>query len=86
MIAILIAVSLGFLLMSVALPQLARAMIGDPDYLRSGWADPAAFAIANTLDNGFTHLIEAPIIAAILGSLGTALGLLTRQRGASARM
>lgn len=81
MVAILIAVTFGFLLMHVALPQLARGMASDPDYLRSGWTDTTAFAIANTFDNGFTHMVEAPIIAAILGALGAAVAMLTTRRG-----
>lgn len=85
MVAILIAVTFGFLLMHVALPQLAREMVSDPDYLRSGWTDTAAFAIANTFDNGFTHMVEAPIIAAILGALGAAAAMLTTRRGIDAR-
>jgi hypothetical protein len=80
-VAAIIAVTFGFLLMSLALPQLARGMVGDPDYLRSGWTDPAAFAIANTLDNGVSHLLMAPGIAAALGGLGAVLALtLGRQR------
>lgn len=80
MVAIIIAVTFGFLLMSLALPQLAREMIADPDYARSGWADPTAFAIANTFDSAFIHLLEAPIIAAVLGSAGAGIGLLTVRR------
>lgn len=75
MVAIMIAVTFGFLLINVALPQLARGMLGDPDYARSGWADPAAFAIANTFDNGLIHLLEAPIIATVLGSVGAGAAL-----------
>jgi hypothetical protein len=80
MVAILIAVTFGFLLINIALPQLARDEIGDPDYARSGWTDPRAFAIASTFDNGFTHMTEAPIIAAVLGSLGSGVGVFSMRR------
>ncbi|HEV7130013.1 MAG TPA: hypothetical protein VGN32_21470 [Ktedonobacterales bacterium] len=76
MIAILIAVTFGFLLVNLALPQLAHGATGDPDFRRSGWTDVRAFAIANTFDNGFTHLVEAPVIATVLGAAGSGLGRL----------
>lgn len=79
-IAILIVVTFGFLLLTTSLPQLAHDEIGDPDYLRSGWTDVRAFAIANTFDNGFTHLVEAPEIAAALGVAGSGIGRLKARR------
>jgi hypothetical protein len=79
MVAILLVVTFGFLLVNLALPQLARAEAGDPDYLRSGWTDVRAFAVANTYDAGFTHLVEAPVIAALLGAAGSGVGRLTRR-------
>jgi hypothetical protein len=69
-VAILIVVTFGFLLLTTSLPQLAHDAIGDPNYPRSGWTDARAFAIANTFDNGFTHLVQAPEIAAALGVVG----------------
>jgi hypothetical protein len=80
MCAILIVVTFGFLLVNTSLPQLARGEIGDPDYLRSGWTDIRAFAIANTFDAGFTHLVEAPVIAAVLGAAGSGIGRLAARR------
>ncbi|HEX9038745.1 MAG TPA: hypothetical protein VF808_17320 [Ktedonobacterales bacterium] len=85
MVAITITVTFGFLLMSLALPTLARGMASDPEFVRSGWADPQAFAIANTLDAGFTHLTEAPIIAAVVGSLGAGLARFAARRYDAAR-
>lgn len=43
------------------------------EFARSGWTNPRAFAIANTLDSGFTHLLIAPVIAAITGGVGALL-------------
>jgi len=40
------------------------------EFKRSGWADPRAFGIANTLEAGATHLVIAPIIAIVVGGLG----------------
>ncbi len=56
----------GFLLLNVSLAKLAHDETGDPDYQRSGWTDVRAFAIANTFDAGFTHLVEAPVLALFL--------------------
>jgi hypothetical protein len=79
-VAILLAVTFGFVLINVALPKLAHDEIGDPDYARSGWTDVRAFAIANTFDAGFTHLVEAPIIATVLGAAGSGLARLGARR------
>ena len=82
-VAILLAITFGFLLANVALPKLAHDEQGDPDYRRSGWTDPRAFAIANTFDAGFTHLLEGPIIAVVLGSAGSGLGQIGARRRAA---
>lgn len=78
--AVLITLTFGFLISLTSLPQLAHDMIGDPDYLRSGWSDPFAFAIANTFDAAFTHLVEAPIIAGVLGAVGGVAGWFIARR------
>jgi len=70
---VLLTVTYGFLLPYVALPLLEQALVGNPDYLRSGWADLRAFTIANTFDAGFSHLLVAPIVAALVGGLGGTL-------------
>jgi hypothetical protein len=79
-VAIALVMTFGFLLVITALPQLAHDEIGDPDYVRSGWTDVRAFAIANTFDAGFTHLVEAPVIAAVLGASGSAAGQMAQGR------
>jgi hypothetical protein len=80
MCAILIVITFGLLIALTSLPKLAHDMTGDPDYARSGWTDTRAFAIANTFDAGFTHLVEAPVIAAVLGAIGSGAARLTRRR------
>jgi hypothetical protein len=77
-------VAFGLLIANLDLPQLARNETGDLDYLRSGWTDVRAFAIANTFDAGFTHLVEAPVIAAVLGAVGSGAARFT-QHGAQRR-
>lgn len=81
-IAVMIVVTFGFILVNIALPALAHGELTDPDYLRSGWTDVRAFAIANTYDAAFTHLTEAPVIAAALGAVGSGLGCISTRRRA----
>lgn len=50
------------------------------EFKRSGWSNPRAFAIANTLDSGFTHFVIAPIIATLTGSIGALIGVSTGRR------
>lgn len=45
------------------------------DFARSGMTNPRAFTFYNTLDAAFSHLLEAPILAAIFGSLGSLIAL-----------
>ncbi|HVV45774.1 MAG TPA: hypothetical protein VHC72_11220, partial [Bryobacteraceae bacterium] len=76
----LAAVTAGFLVELDLRPPSTASVATWAEYLRSHWTDPRAFAIANTLDSGFTHLFFAPIVAAILGSLGSGLTLLAMRR------
>jgi hypothetical protein len=80
MLTVLMTVTFGFLLMDVALPHLASQEITDPDFVRSQWNSVTLFAIANTLNAGFSHLLEAPIIALVFGLMGSGLGRLTTRR------
>lgn len=77
MLTVLLTDAYGFLLMHVALPHLARIEVSDPDFLRSHWDNVSLFAIANTLDAGFLHLLEAPFIAAVFGAIGSLFGRLS---------
>jgi hypothetical protein len=78
MICVLLTVTFGWLLTYAALPRLASILINDPDFLRSGWHDLRAFAIANSFDAGFSHLLGGLIIGAIVGAIGGWIGLLGR--------
>jgi hypothetical protein len=83
MLTVLLTITFGLLLMLVALPQLAFLEHNDPDFLRSQWNNVTLFAIANTLDAGFSHLVEAPFIAAVFGLIGSFLGRLMAPRASS---
>jgi hypothetical protein len=74
MITILVTVTLGLVVVQTSLPQLARNEVNDPDYLRSHWTDVRAFAIANTFDNSFSHLLLAPLVAGAVETAGSIAG------------
>lgn len=79
MICVLLTVTFGWLLTYAALPRLEQSLITDPDFLRSHWHDLRAFAIANAFDSGFSHLLGALIIGAVVGAAGSWLGVLVHQ-------
>lgn len=79
MVTMTLAVTFGYALLIVAWPRLTTFMATDPDFLRSHWSDLHAFAIANTLSNGAVHLLEAPIIALVVGGIGASVGRLVAQ-------
>ncbi|MGZ3639268.1 MAG: hypothetical protein ACXVCX_15680 [Ktedonobacterales bacterium] len=83
MICVLITITFGFLLTYTSLPRLEHDLTADPDFLRSHWHDLHAFAIANSFDAAFSHLLGALIVATIVGSLGAFAGTLTARRNAN---
>lgn len=74
MVTMTFAVTFGYALLVVAWPRVTTFLATDLDFLRSHWSDLRAFTIANTLSNGAVHLLEAPLIALIVGGLGAVLG------------
>jgi len=74
----LIAVAAGFVVQFFVAPPDPAVISIWAEYKRSGWTDARAFGIANTLESGFTHLVVAPIVATLFGSLGS---FLARLRG-----
>jgi len=69
-ICMLIAVAAGFAVeLFLASPDQATIATW-VEYKRSGWTDPRAFGIANTLESAFTHLVVAPIVATVVGGAG----------------
>ncbi len=80
MTCMLLAIAFGLTLGFTSLPRLMILLRLDPDYLRSGWQDLHAFAIANQFDAAFSHLLGALIIGSIMGVLGSAFGHFARYR------
>lgn len=76
----LLSVAAGYVLELFLAPPSTASVAAWPEYLRSHWTDPRAFAMANTFDSAFTHLLFAPIVAALLGSVASALALLPSRR------
>ncbi|MBV8454242.1 MAG: hypothetical protein JOZ29_18505 [Deltaproteobacteria bacterium] len=75
MICMVLAVTGGFLLELFLFPPQAEYVSTWAEFRRSGWTDAHAFALANTLESGFTHLAAAPVIGAVFGSIGSGIGL-----------
>jgi hypothetical protein len=74
MVTMVIGVTYGFVLALATPGRLAHDLVNDPDYLRSGWTDVKAFVLANTFDNGFTHLLGGLIVASVVGLVGSIVG------------
>ncbi|HVH85424.1 MAG TPA: hypothetical protein VM912_01780, partial [Terriglobales bacterium] len=75
-ICMLIAIAAGFLVQFVLSPP-ASAVVSDwVEFNRSGWTDAHAFAIANTFDSGFTHLVMAPLVGLVFGGAGSVMAQL----------
>ncbi len=70
-----VAVATGFLVELFLRPPSTASLATWPEFLRSHWTDPRAFAIANSFDSAFTHLLFGPITAALFGSIASALAL-----------
>jgi hypothetical protein len=76
MICVLMTIGFGLLLTYTSLPRLERQLVTDPDFLRSHWWDLHAFAIANSFDSAFSHLLGGLLIGTIMGVAGGALSFL----------
>jgi hypothetical protein len=77
MIGVLIALLFGFAINFLFAPRLEQNLQASAEYVRSGSHDLATFTFWNTLESASSHLLEAPVIAAIFGSLGSLIGLAT---------
>ncbi|MCU1253240.1 MAG: hypothetical protein JWQ49_6269 [Edaphobacter sp.] len=82
-ICMLIAVAAGFLIQFFLVPPKPEYVSTWSEFKRSGWTDPRAFEVANTLDSGFTHLIIAPVNALAFGGVASLLARFTLSRTAS---
>lgn len=75
MIGVVIAILFGFAINFLFTHRLEQNLQASAEYLRSGSHDLETFTFWNTLDSAFSHLLEAPIIAAVLGTLGSLISL-----------
>jgi hypothetical protein len=82
-ICMLAAVTAGFLIELLLAPPAPAYVSSWAEFQRSGWSDARAFGIANTFDSGFTHLLAAPVVATVLGSIASLLARLTSRKAAS---
>jgi hypothetical protein len=83
MIGVLIALLYGFAINTLFAQRLGQNLQGSAEYLRSGLPDLATFTFYNTLDSAGSHLLEAPIIAAVLGTLASVLAYAVARRRAN---
>jgi hypothetical protein len=72
-ICMLIAVTAGFVIQFFLAPPEPAYVATWAEFKRSGWTDARAFGLANTLDSGFTHLVVAPVVAAVFGGVACLL-------------
>ncbi len=75
MIGVLIALLFGFAINFLFTQRLEQNLQVSAEYLRSGSHDLETFTFWNTLDSASSHLLEAPIIAAVWGTLGSLTSL-----------
>jgi hypothetical protein len=68
-VCMVLTVSFGFGQLLTSLDRLQRQDVGSPDFLRSGWPDLRAFAIADVFEAGFWHLLIGPAVAVCLGGV-----------------
>ena len=79
-VCMLIAVCAGFLIEFFAAKPAPESIVTWGEFKRSAWTDPRAFAIANTMDSAFTHLLAAPPVALLLGAAVSYLAQLTASK------
>ena len=72
---VLIALIFGFAINFLFTQRLEQNLQTSAEYFRSGSHDLETFTFWNTLDSASSHLFEVPIIAAVLGTLGSLISL-----------
>jgi len=73
-------VAAGFLSEFFLAPPNSAEVAEWAEYLRSAWNDPRAFALANTMESGMSHLILGPVVGAVCGVAGGAVSRLRSWR------
>jgi hypothetical protein len=74
-IGVLIALIFGLVINFIFLHRLEQNLLTSAEYARSTIHDLGTFTFWNTLDSASSHLFEAPIIAAVMGALGSLISL-----------
>lgn len=82
MVSVVIAATFGLVLMSANIPP-PEYVATWGEFKQSGWADARAFAIANSLDAAFSHLVIGPIVGTIVGLLGVSIAWVWPRRAAA---
>jgi len=72
MVSMVMTCLLGFALLFLIMPRLERNY--QVEFARRGGHDPEAFAVVNTLESATSHLVQAPILALVFGSVGASIG------------
>lgn len=75
MIGVIIAILFGIIINLLFAQRLEQNLQASAEYLRSGSHDLETFTFWNTLDSASSHLLEVPIIAFVLGTLGSLINL-----------
>jgi hypothetical protein len=81
-VSVLMAVNFGFVLMFFEVPSLDYVATW-AEFKQSGWSDVHAFAIANSLEAGFTHLLAGLVLGCILGAIGGGVARIRLMRRAT---
>lgn len=84
MVSVLMAVTFGLILMSANYPSPTYVSTWS-EFKQSGWSNAHSFAIANSLEAVFSHLVIGPIVGTMFGILGIALAKLLPCRSSFAR-
>jgi hypothetical protein len=82
MVSVLMAVTFGLVLMTFNFPPSSYVSTWS-EFGQSGWTDARAFAVANSFDSVFGHLIVGPIAGAIFGFFGAAIAKVISDFGAN---
>jgi len=69
-VGVLLALTFGFSLMFYDVSASGYVATWE-EFKRSGWSDARAFAIANSLEAGFTHLLTGLVLGALCGGIGS---------------
>jgi hypothetical protein len=83
-ICMVLTVSFGFGELLTSLSWLEQQDAASTDFVRSGWLDLSAFAIADVFDAGFRHLLIGPAVTAVLGGIAAVLASTRPQQEAGA--